>query len=109
MPNEFTVGPINLQIKSMEPGVSKDQSVTAKVCDVESLCDFFIPLGYEEVEVMGDASGLVIGPVNVLESNWFWQLLTSKFQPYYCFLVDEIFDGATVNEHLLFCRTTEQM
>ena len=60
MPNEFVFGPINLQVKSMEPRVTKDQPITAEVHDIESFSDFLIPLGYEEVEVMGDASSFIV-------------------------------------------------
>jgi len=60
MPNEFTIGPINFWVKCAEPGVTEDQPVASKVCDVESFCNFLISLGYEEVEVVGDASSFIV-------------------------------------------------
>ena len=60
MPNEFTLGPIDFWVKGVEPGVTEDQSICAKVRDIESFHDFLISSGYKEVEVMGDASSFII-------------------------------------------------
>ena len=64
-PNEFTFGPVNVGVKGAEPWVTKDKSISSKVRDVESFRDFLISSGYEEVEVVGDASGFVVSAVNV--------------------------------------------
>ena len=55
----------------MEPRVTEDQPVAAKVRDVESFSDFLIPSEYKKIEVVGNAPGLVIGSINVPELNWF--------------------------------------
>ena len=109
MPNEFTIGPVNLWIKCAELGVTKDQSVASKVCDVESFCNFLISSGYKEVKVVGDASSFIIWAINVSELDWFWQFLTFKFQLGYCFLVNEVFCGTTINKCFFFYYATEQM
>ena len=65
-PNEFTVGPVNVRVKCTEPWITKDKAVSSEVGDIELFHDFLISSGYEEVEVVCNASSFVVGAVNVL-------------------------------------------
>jgi hypothetical protein len=61
----------------MEPWVSKDEAISSKVGNIESFCDFLIFLEYEEVEVVRNASGLIVSAINVSESDGLFQFLCS--------------------------------
>jgi hypothetical protein len=62
--------PVDFGVKVMEPGVAKDESVSAKVGNVESFRDALPTFGYDEVEEVSDLTGFVRSPVDVMEIYW---------------------------------------
>ena len=62
---EFTIWPVNVGVKGAEPWVTKDQSISSKVHDIESFSTFLRSMGDEEVKVVSDLSRLVKSSVNI--------------------------------------------
>ena len=61
----------------MEPWVTKNEVIGSKVHNIESFRNFLIFLGYEKVEVVGNASSFIVYAVNVSVLHRFSELFTS--------------------------------
>ena len=63
--HKFTTGPINVRVEGAEPRVSEDHSIRSKVSNVEVFTVLFCSVGYKEVKVVCNLSGLVKGSIDV--------------------------------------------
>ena len=90
--------PVNGRIELFKPRMTEDKAITAKVRNVESHFDPFVSLNYEKVAKVSDSTGLIYGPVYVMDDSGGRKGSSSKMKGVDGPLIDEVVGSATVKE-----------
>ncbi len=87
-----------MRVETTKPWVSKDHLCSTESSDVKAFGDNFISLGDDKVGEVCDFPSLIVGSINISESNGVVKFLGSYFEPFYFFMANEIFHGTTINK-----------
>ena len=66
LPFQHVCSPVEVGIKLLEPGVSKDEAVPSQVCHIKSQFFCVITSLHPEVAELGDCASLVGGAINIV-------------------------------------------
>ena len=67
---EFGIGPIDVGLEFLAPGVTKNEMILSQIGDVERYSFFLVPFADHKVTDVGDHATFICSSVDVM--NWSW-------------------------------------